>query len=340
MAIRTIARMYDSYADASAAVRELEAAGFSHDDVSLVGHGGENAATTETTGAGSGAGAGATLGTLVGGGAGLLAGLGSLAIPGLGPIVAAGWLVATLTGAGVGAAAGGLLGALTGAGVSEEDANVYAEGVRRGGNLVTVRTEDGRAAEAEGILARHHPVDLGTRRDEYRAAGWSRYDEAAVPPTGAPVTGTGIPSSGTMAAGGVGTTTAAGTLGTRTAAHERTDAVIGDRTGAAEAQTGTGEAKSENEWRHSGVGHGGLADDPRDGPPEDPRVENEWRHSGVGHAGLADDTRDGTPENPPGTAASRAVDDALGTNVSGARPENETRPPATETTPRGPERRR
>jgi len=34
---------------------------------------------------------------------------------------------------------------------------------------------------------------------------------------------------------------------------------------------------------------------------------------------------DGTPGNPPGTKLSRAADDALGTNVSGARPENETR---------------
>lgn len=304
MAIRTIARMYDSYADASAVVRELEAAGFSHDDISLVGQGGEAAPAAETTGGGTAAGTGATLGTLVGGGAGLLAGLGSLAIPGLGPLVAAGWLVATLTGAGVGAAAGGLLGALTGAGVSEEEANVYAEGVRRGGNLVTVRADESRAVEAERILARHNPVDVDTRRSEYQAGGWSRYDEATTPPSGAPIagtgttsgapiTGTGMPSSGTMAAGGVGTTTAAAAMGTRTSAHARTDAAVG-----------TDDARSENEWRHSGVGHGGLQDD----------------------------ARDGTPENPPGTKASRAVDDALGTNVSGARPENERRDPASSTT--------
>ena len=54
--------------------------------------------------------------------------------------------VGAASGAGIGAAAGGLLGSLTGAGVSEEDAHVYAEGVRRGGTLVTVRAEDADAA--------------------------------------------------------------------------------------------------------------------------------------------------------------------------------------------------
>lgn len=368
MAIRTIARMYDSYADASAAVRELEAAGFSHDDVSLVGHGGEAAPATESTAGGTAAGTGATLGTLVGGGAGLLAGLGSLAIPGVGPIVAAGWLVATLAGAGVGAAAGGLLGALTGAGVSEEEANVYAEGVRRGGNLVTVRAEEARAPEAERILAGHNPVDVGARRGEYEAAGWSRYDEAGTPPGGAPVAGTGMPSSGTMAAGGVGTTTAAAAMGTRTAGHARTDAALGrqpDGTpgnppGTAASRTAEGAlgtnmsgTRPENEWRHSGVGHGGLQDDARDGTPENPPGTQASRAvddalgtnvSGARPEHERDRARgappDGTPGNPPGTKASRAVDDSLGTNVSGARPENETRDPASGTTPGTRDRRR
>ena len=95
MATRTIARLFDSYADASAAVRDLEAAGFSPDDVSLIAN--RDAATadrTEEGGTTSGAGTGATLGGLVGGGAGLLAGIGALAIPGFGPVVAVGWLTA------------------------------------------------------------------------------------------------------------------------------------------------------------------------------------------------------------------------------------------------------
>ncbi len=170
MAQRTIARMYDSYETAAQTVSDLETAGIPHSDISIVSNDAKHrdavAAGTETH-AGSGAGAGASVGTLLGGGAGLLAGIGALAIPGVGPVVAAGWLIATLTGAGIGAAAGGLVGSLTGAGVSEEDANVYGEGVRRGGTLVTVRLDDSMAARAEGIMAQRGPVDVQTRGAEY-----------------------------------------------------------------------------------------------------------------------------------------------------------------------------
>src|SRR5215207_2560444 len=174
MSTRTVARLFDSYSDAASAVRDLEAAGFSHDDVSLVANRAERGDDTAApadgeTGVGTGVGTGATLGTILGGGAGLLAGIGALAIPGLGPIVAAGWLVAALAGAGAGAAAGGLLGALTQAGLGEEHAHVYAEGVRRGGNLVTVRTDDSRAAEVEAIMQRHNAASAETRGVDYRA---------------------------------------------------------------------------------------------------------------------------------------------------------------------------
>ena len=182
MVARTITRLYDSYDEAARIVRDLEAAGVSHDDISVVGN--EHISAPDGTGteasSGTGVGTGATLGTLVGGGAGLLAGLGALAIPGVGPIVAAGWLVAALTGAGVGAAAGGLLGSLTGAGVDEADAHVYAEGVRRGGTLVTVRTDDIQAGRLEDIMAaRGGHVDVATRRADYQAEGWKEYDPAA-----------------------------------------------------------------------------------------------------------------------------------------------------------------
>ncbi len=189
--MRTVAHLYDSYSTAEAVVSELEAAGFSHDNVSIVANQGTASATNTgsmTTAdvapgatapaAETGAGVGASLGTLVGGGAGLLAGIGALAIPGVGPVIAAGWLIATLTGAGAGAAAGGLLGSLTGAGVPEEHAHVYAEGVRRGSTLVTVRADDARATEAEAIMGRHGPVDLDQRGQAYRSGNdWQKFDE-------------------------------------------------------------------------------------------------------------------------------------------------------------------
>lgn len=179
--MQTIVKLFDDYSHAEAAVRDLEAAGFAAGDISIlhrradgeVGTADRAADTDESTGAG----VGATIGTVVGGGAGLLAGLGLLAIPGLGPVVAAGWLVAAATTAGVGAAAGGILGALTSAGVDEADAHVYAEGVKRGGTLVTVRAADAtQAANAETIMSRHQPVSLRERGENYRSAGWTSFD--------------------------------------------------------------------------------------------------------------------------------------------------------------------
>jgi hypothetical protein len=182
MTTRTIARLFDNYADAATVVARLEAAGFSDDDISIVA---SNADTRHTDGEAGPAGAGATAGTMIGGGLGLAAGLGALAIPGAVPVVAAGWLVATLTGAGVGAVlgsgAGGLIGALTHAGVSDDDAHVYDEGVRRGGTLVTVRTDAARVPQAEAILTATTYADPIGRRAEYKRAGWTRVDESAPP---------------------------------------------------------------------------------------------------------------------------------------------------------------
>ena len=182
MATETIVHLFDNYSDAEAAVQDLEAAGIPHSDISLVANRGPDY-THDDSAAESGAGAGASVGTVLGGGAGLLAGLGMLAIPGVGPVVAAGWLIATLSGAGVGAAAGGLLGALGGAGVSKDQAHVYAEGVRRGGSLVTVRADGSRSTMIDEVLRRHDPVNVTSRADAYQSEGWSEFDHTSEPYT-------------------------------------------------------------------------------------------------------------------------------------------------------------
>jgi hypothetical protein len=105
--------------------------------------------------------------------------LGIIAIPGIGPLVAAGVLATTLAGAAGGSLVGGLLGALTNYGVDERDAHVYSEGVRRGGTLVTVQTDDARLAQAELILNGKQPVDVVARRKYYADEGWTEYDPAA-----------------------------------------------------------------------------------------------------------------------------------------------------------------
>jgi hypothetical protein len=131
----------------------------------------------------SGAAAGAVTGGVVGGAAGLAASLMGLAIPGIGPIIAAGPIVSLLTGAGVGAVAGGLIGGLTDMGVSPPDAEYYAEAVRRGGALVTVRADDARAERAADIMRAHGAVDIERRAEAWREHGWTGFDEGAQPYT-------------------------------------------------------------------------------------------------------------------------------------------------------------
>lgn len=176
--MKTATGLFDTYSAARDAVERLEEAGFSSSDISIVSHHSE----TESNAA-EGAGVGAGIGAAVGGAGGLLAGLGIMAIPGVGPVVAAGWLAATLAGAAggaiVGGAAGGLIGALTEAGVPEEDAHLYAEGVRRGGALVTARVPDERYAEAESILSGANRVNVAERRRLYSNEGWERFDPDA-----------------------------------------------------------------------------------------------------------------------------------------------------------------
>jgi hypothetical protein len=183
---RTLTALFDSYEDAEGTVRDLEAEGISHDQISIVanrGVAGDRSQEKEGNQAGPGAGTGAAVGAVVGGAGGVLAGLGMLAIPGVGPVVAAGWLVAAAVGAvggaAVGGASGGLIGAMIGNGVSEQDAHVYAEGLRRGGTLVTVRVEEASLPTAEAILQKHREVDPRSRGQAYRASGWTRFNENA-----------------------------------------------------------------------------------------------------------------------------------------------------------------
>jgi hypothetical protein len=180
---KTVSALYDTYDAARSAVNALEAAGVSRSEISIVANNSDNWHRDEETNAGTGAGAGAGVGAAVGGVGGLLTGLGIMAIPGVGPVVAAGWLVATavgaVAGAAVGGAAGGLVGSLTKEGVPENDANLYAEGVRRGGTLVTARVEDAKAHQAQSILQSQKYVDLNARGRIYRDEGWSTFDANA-----------------------------------------------------------------------------------------------------------------------------------------------------------------
>ena len=163
-----LSRLFQNGAAARAVVDELKAAGLPGDDIGVIapsssvrmanadlenagdmvdrdGDGLDDRGHTVNRGAG--------IGAVLGGAAGLLAGLSAFVLPGLGTVVAAGWLVSALAGAIAGGAAGGVVGALIEAGVSENDAAGYAEGVRRGGTLVTVRVAGRDREFYEDILA-------------------------------------------------------------------------------------------------------------------------------------------------------------------------------------------
>ena len=175
--MQTFTRAYDSYEKAKQAVNNLEKIGIPAADISVVANKRVSENHEDVRDA-SEAASGAGLGAALGGGAGLLAGLGMMAIPGLGPVVAVGWLASTALGVVAGSAAGGLIGALINAGTSEADSHVYSETVRRGGTLVTIRT-DHPSDKIEATLDGYQPVDPKVRRAEYQQTGWTGFDPDA-----------------------------------------------------------------------------------------------------------------------------------------------------------------
>jgi uncharacterized protein (TIGR02271 family) len=189
---RTVIGLFDEFSQAEAATRDLENAGIPHSNISIVASNANNEYTNWRDNYGTDygtppAGQGANIGATAGGIGGVLLGLGLLAIPGLGPLAAAGPLVAGLTGAGVGAATGavtgGLIGALTDQGVPEEHAGYFSEGIRRGGTLVSVSSADNLVDQVIAILNRRGAVDINQRADYYRQTGYAGYNATAQPYT-------------------------------------------------------------------------------------------------------------------------------------------------------------
>jgi uncharacterized membrane protein len=178
-----ITRVYDDFATAQRARAEVEGLGASDVEVSTLGderirtHYDRDPIVSDDQGSGAMTGAG--LGAVAGGGAGLLAGLGLIAIPGIGPLVAAGWLAATAAGAVGGAVVGGAVGALTEIGVSDEDAPIFHEAMRRGSVALTVRFPESHRGAVEAALDRVSTAGLDDLRTRYEADGW-RYDQAEI----------------------------------------------------------------------------------------------------------------------------------------------------------------
>ena len=189
---KTLTRVYSDYASAELAVRELKDAGLGGSHIGIVA---SNAEGWHKPGGGDvdpkhdkdrdgkddraeGAVTGGGLGAIAGGVAGVAAGLGALAIPGIGPVVAAGWLAALASGAVAGGAAGGIIGALVESGASKENAELYAEALRRGGAIVTAKVPNDEESKYAAIMDRS-AFDIAAREPAYRSTGWKGFDPTA-----------------------------------------------------------------------------------------------------------------------------------------------------------------
>jgi len=136
-----------SEGQANQIVDNLTRSGFSSNDISVLFPAKKSShefSHEKNTKAPEGAVTGAASGGLLGGTLGLLVGIGALAIPGVGPLIAAGPLMAALSGAAAGAAVGGIAGGLIGLGIPEVEAKRYENRIAEGNILISViaRTSD------------------------------------------------------------------------------------------------------------------------------------------------------------------------------------------------------
>jgi hypothetical protein len=167
---QSVVGIVHSLIEAESLVNALKAAGHPESDVSVIlpdKAGTKDFAHENSTKAPEGAVTGASVGGIVGGTLGLLAGIGTLAIPGVGPLIAAGPIMAALSGVAVGATAGGLSGGLIGMGIPEYEAKMYEGKVNDGNILLAVNCANGgELKEAEDTFKRYDVSDIHRVGDE------------------------------------------------------------------------------------------------------------------------------------------------------------------------------
>jgi hypothetical protein len=158
--------IYASRAAAENGVDALILAGFRQADISVLMADVQSTrefAHEKNTKAPEGATTGAVAGGAIGGTLGLLAGIGAIVIPGVGPLIAAGPIVALLAGVGAGGAVGTLVGALIGMGIPEYEAKRYEGHVKNGGILISVHCDNSEwVGKAKHILQGTGAVDVAS----------------------------------------------------------------------------------------------------------------------------------------------------------------------------------
>ncbi len=158
--------IYSTYDTVVNVVQTLMSAGFRKEDISVLyseNSGSKDLAHEKASKAPEGATAGAGAGAVIGGALGVLAGIGLLAIPGVGPLIAAGPIMAGLAGLGAGGAIGGITGGLIGLGIPEYEAKRYEGRVREGGILLSIHTDNSAwTKRAKQILERTGAQDISS----------------------------------------------------------------------------------------------------------------------------------------------------------------------------------
>src|SRR5579862_9579003 len=179
MANTAVFGIYRTRRQVEDAVDELRANNFRNTDISALfpeNSGTKDFAVKKDTKAPEGTTTGVVAGGVIGGTLGWLAGIGTLAIPGIGPLLAAGPIVAALTGVGVGGAVGGIAGALVGMGVPEYEAKRYEGRVKDGGILLSVHCDDSDwTKKAKDILVRTGATDVASTGEA--GADWQKSDK-------------------------------------------------------------------------------------------------------------------------------------------------------------------
>jgi len=181
--------IYASGSIAENAVDQLLAAGFANSDISVLLPDDETTRSfghEKNTKAPEGATTGAAAGGVVGGTLGLLAGIGAIAIPGIGPLIAAGPIVAALAGLGAGGTVGGIVGALAGLGIPEYEAKRFEGAVKNGGTLLSVHCDSSQEiSRAKQTLRDTGARDISATGEEggghmhemsERESGWASED--------------------------------------------------------------------------------------------------------------------------------------------------------------------
>src|ERR1700730_2038600 len=158
--------IYSTRSAAENAADAIVKSGFATSDISVLlpeNLGSKPIATEKATKAPEGATAGGGTGAVLGGALGLLAGIGALAIPGVGPLIAAGPIMAALAGMGVGGAIGGITGALIGMGIPEYEAKRYEGRIQKGGILLSVHcSSSDEVKRAKEVLERTGAQDIAS----------------------------------------------------------------------------------------------------------------------------------------------------------------------------------